>query len=65
MKISVEDFILELNYMMNDAVGALDINDPEEMLAYKEAVTGMMEANCGEIVSFEVVNEKGQIELIK
>lgn len=63
MKISVEDFVGELNWMMNDAVGALDTNDPEEMLAYQEAVASMMEENCGEIVEFEVINQKGQIAL--
>jgi hypothetical protein len=61
----IQDFVDEINYMMGSAVDALDINDPEEMIAYKEAVAGMMEANCGDIFPFEVINEKGQIQLME
>lgn len=63
--ITVNDFVDEFNYMMQNGVGQLDMNDADEMLYYKESVASMMQDNCGEVKPFEVINDKGQIKLIE
>lgn len=59
-----EEFVNEFNYMLNDAVGELDIDSSDELAYYMEAVASMMQDNCGEVRNFEVINNKGQIKLI-
>lgn len=62
--ITLQEFVNEFNYMLNDAAGELDIDNSEELQYYMEAVAGMMNDNCGEVGNFEVINKKGQIKLI-
>ncbi len=62
--VTLQEFCDEFNFMLNTAVGELDIDNPDEMLYYKEAVAGMMMDNTGQVVEFTVINKKGQINLI-
>lgn len=64
MSTSVEDFVQEFNWIMGNAVGELDINNPDELEPYLRSVVAMIQENCGVTVNVDVINNKGQIKVL-